>query len=207
MDHTLIDILFISIIIILYILAYIKQIRQSKSYTGLVEILSKNIDFLLEYHKKKEVIELKNSIQLYTQFQIISKISHCDYVSFFKYDYSNRVVILNFLLTINNKGCIIQECDLDKMPMTGSLLSLKLLNADNKKIYSLHINELKNKNTHLHTIIINKGINKIYYQNVYKTDSKPFGIVLISYKDEKFELLEDDKSEILRIVNNMEYFI
>jgi hypothetical protein len=206
MNHTLIDILFISIIIVLYILAYFKQIRQNKSYTGLIEILSKNVDFLLEYHKKKEILELKNSIQLYTKFQIISKISKCDCVSFFKYDYSKRVVILDFVLGINSNGNIIQNSSLDKMPITSFLFTLNILKLDNNKLYSLRTEELKNKNIHLHTAIASKGINKIYYKNVYKED-KPFGIILISYENENIELENDDQTEILRIIDNIKYII
>jgi hypothetical protein len=206
MNHTLIDILFISIIIVLYILAYFKQIRQNKSYTGLIEILSKNVDFLLEYHKKKEILELKNSIQLYTKFQIISKISKCDHICFFKYDYSSRVIILDYVLGISNNGNIIQYSSLDKMPITGFLFTLNILKLDNNKLYSFRTEELKNKNIHLHTAIASKELNKIYYKNVYKED-KPFGIILISYKDENFELENDDQTEILRIIDNMKYII
>lgn len=203
MDHTFIDILFISIIIILYLLAYFKQVRQHRSYTNLTEILSKNVDFLLEYHKKKEIKELKNSIQLYTKFQIISKISKCNYVSFFRYDYSKRFVTLDFLLTINSNGCIIQESALDKLPMSGCLLTLNILNSKKDNFYTLYANDLKDKHNHIHTAMLNKEISKIYYHNVYKDNTNPFGIILISYKDDNVELLEDDKNEILRIVDNM----
>lgn len=206
MNHTLIDILFISIIIVLYILAYFKQIRQNKSYTGLIEILSKNVDFLLEYHKKKEILELKNSIQLYTKFKIISKISKCDHICFFKYDYSSRVIILDYVLGISNNGNIIQYSSLDKMPITSFLFTLNILKLDNNKLYSLRTEELKNKNIHLHTAIASKGINKIYYKNVYKED-KPFGIILISYENENIELENDDQTEILRIIDNIKYII
>lgn len=203
MMYLLINILLISIIIFLCFFAYYDQIKQNKSHREIIVILNKNIDFLLEYYKRDEITQIRNDIQLYSCFQIISKISKCDYVSLFKYDYSKRYIILHLLLLMDNNGNIIKEKIFEDLPITGELLRFDMLNIDDS-INSLCIdNNMIDDNVHIHTIIESKGINKIYYQNIFKNDINPFGIISISYKDKGFELTEDDKVQISRVIENM----
>jgi len=207
MDHSIIDILLVSTIVILLLIFYFNRIRREKSYLELFKILSKNTEFLTEYQKKQEITQLKNTIKIYSQFQIILKISKCDFVTFFKYDYSNRYVILHFLLSIDSKGCIIQENSLDKLPISGNLLALNVLKSDDTDLYTLYTDEMKGKNDIVYHSTKEKGVNKIYYQNVFINRENPLGFITLSYKDKNFELPEDDKVEVLRIIENIKSYL
>jgi len=207
MDHSIIDILLVSTIVILLLIFYFNRIRREKSYLELFKILSKNTEFLTEYQKKQEITQLKNTIKIYSQFQIILKISKCDFVTFFKYDYSNRYVILHFLLSIDSKGCIIQENSLDKLPISGNLLALNVLKSDDTDLYTLYTDEIKGKNDIVYHSTKEKGVNKIYYQNVFINRENPLGFITLSYKDKNFELPEDDKVEVLRIIENIKSYL
>ena len=207
MYHSIIDIFLVSIIMILSLVFYINRIRREKTYSDLFKLLSKNAEFLAEYQKKQEIIQLKNTIKIYSQFQIILKISKCDYITFFKYDYSNRYVILHFLLSMDSKGCIIQENSLDKLPISGNLLALNVLKTDDTDLYTLYTDEMKGKNDIVYHSTKEKGINKIYYQNVFVNKDNPLGFITLSYKDTNFELHEDDKVEVLRIIENIKSYL
>lgn len=52
-----------------------------------------------------------------------------------------------------------------------------------------------------------RGINKLYYQNVYKNQENPLGFISLSYKDENYKLLDTDKEEILRIIEKMKSYL
>ena len=52
-----------------------------------------------------------------------------------------------------------------------------------------------------------KNINTIYYQNVFKNKENPLGFISMSYKDKGYILPEDDKVEILRIIEKMKSLI
>ena len=204
MIHIVVDIFVSLIILVLVVIIYLKQKEYKKNSDNLINILNINVEFLTELYKKHAIIELKKAIDLYSQFQIILKISKCDYVSFFKYDYSNRYIILHFILSIDSKGSIVQNSLLDNMPLTANLSILK---SDDKDLYSLSPIEIEGKNDTLFGHLINHGINTIYYQNLFKSKENPLGFISISYKDENFSLEQDDKVEILRIIEEIKLFI
>ena len=200
-----VHILSLLIIFILTILVYKKQIKYKKVCDDLAGSLSKNVEFLTVFSKHQEILQLKSTIKLYSKFQIILKISNCNYVTFFKYDYSQRYIILHFILSVDEKGCIIQDGLLDDLPVTDSLLTLNLIKTDNNDLYELNLNNIKEKN--IHNVIIKSEINKVYYQNIYKDKSNPLGFISLSYKDKNFTLLDDDKNEILRIIEKMKTYL
>ena len=77
--HVFID-LFISLIILgLVFIVYLKQKEYKKGSDTLIKVLSENINFFTQLYKKQEVVNLKKSIDLYSQFQIILKISKCEW--------------------------------------------------------------------------------------------------------------------------------
>jgi hypothetical protein len=207
MNHIFVDITFFLIITVLLLIVYIRQMRCKEISNNLIKILSKNVDFLTEYYKKQEIILLKNTIQLYSQFQIILKISKCDYVSFFKYDFSKRYIMIHFLLSVDDKGTIVQESVLDNLPATSNLLTLNIMKTDDKDLYSIKTSALKEKNEKTYEMIESRGIKKIYYQNVFKDKENPLGFVSISYKNEDYIISEDDKKEILRIIEKMKTYL
>jgi len=207
MGHMLVDFLFLFVIVSLVMIVYIRQIRIKEISDELIKVLSKNIDFLTEFQKKQEIVHLKNTIKLYSQFQVILKISKCDYISFFKYDYSKRYVVLHFLLSIDEKGSIIQESMLDKLPATSNLLTLNILNSDGTDLHSISINNIKENDIKVYQIMKYRGVSKLYYQNVFKEEENPLGFISISYKDENYEIPECDKVEILRIIEKIKSFL
>lgn len=207
MLHIFIDLLASFIILGVVLLIYYKQKEYKKNSDYLIDILNKNVEFLTELYKKQEVINLKKSIDLYSQFQIILKISKCDYVSFFKYDYSSRYIILHFILSIDSKGSIIQMNLLDNLPVTANLTILNILKSDDNDLYLLSPTEIEGKNDDLFDHLTEYGINSIYYQNVFNNRENPLGFISLAYKEENYILHNDDKIEILRIIEKMKSLI
>ncbi len=205
--HIFVD-LFVSILILsLVFIIYIKQKTYKKNSNNLIKILNNNVQFLTDLYKKHEVIELKKAIDLYSQFQIILKMSKCDYISFFKYNYSKKYIILHFVLSIDNKGSIIQTSILDNLPVTANLSILNILKSDDNDLYLLEPNYFEGKNDAMFKNLKDKNINTIYYQNVFKNKETPLGFISMSYKDKGYILPEDDKVEILRIIEKMKSLI
>lgn len=207
MTHLLVDILFLFVIAFLVTIVYIRQIKYKKVSDDLIKILNKNVEFLTEFSRKQETIQLKNTIKLYSQFQVILKISNCDFISFFKYDYSKRYIVLHFLLSIDDKGTIVQESMLDKLPATSNLLTLNIINSDDTDLHSIKASEIREKDDKVYQIMKYRGISKIYYQNLFKDKENPLGFISLSYKDENFDLPEADKIEILRIIEKIKSFL
>lgn len=203
----IIDLFVLMVLTILLINIHLKFLLYKKKSLKLFENLNENIKFLTYIHKKQEVINLKNTIDLYSQFQILLKISKADYISLFKYDYSNRYVVLHFLLSVNDKGIIIQDSNLKDLPVASSLITLNIMKSDNNDLYSMVLDEVKKKDETVYNVMKKREINKIYYQNIYKEEHNPLGYVAISYKDENFIMPEDDKIEILRIIEKMKTYL
>lgn len=205
--HVFID-LFISLIILgLVFIVYLKQKEYKKGSDTLIKVLSENINFFTQLYKKQEVVNLKKSIDLYSQFQIILKISKCEFVSFFKYDYSNRYILLHFILSINSNGKIIQTSLLDNVPITANLDILNILKSDDNDLYLLSPNEIEGKNDSLYKNLKEREINTIYYQNIFRDKENPLGFISLSYTDESYDLPQEDKIEILRIIEKMKSLI
>ena len=205
--HILIDIVFVITMIIIIIIFHYKSLIYKRNSNELIKILSKNVDFLNIFYRKQELIQLKNSIQLYSQFQVILKISKANYISFFKYDYSNKFVVLHFLLSVNDKGVILQDSHLEDLPVASSLVTLNIMKSDNNELYSILVDEVKDKDETVYNVMKRRGVNKMYYQNIYKEEKNPLGYIAISYKDENFMLPEDDKIEIIRILEKIKTYL
>ena len=125
MLHFIFDVFFIFFTLFLLISFFILHKKKQKNSENLTNVLNKNIDLLLQFERKHEMNELKNNIQLYSLFQIVLKITKADYVSFFKYDFSQKCVVLNFILSIDDKGFIVQESELDDYPVASNFMTLK----------------------------------------------------------------------------------
>jgi len=205
--HVFIDLFLSFIILMLVLVIYIKQQTYKKNSDGLIRILSNNVQFLTDLHRKQEVIDLKKAIDLYSQFQIILKISKCDYVTFFKYDYSKRHILLHFILSIDINGKIIHTDALDKMPLTANLSMLTILKSDDNDLYPLLLNEIEEKNYYMFKSIKNRGINTIFYQNIIKNKETPIGFISLGYKSENYIIPQEDKVEILRIIEKIKSLI
>jgi hypothetical protein len=207
MINIFIGILLSIIILGIVIMIYIKQKIYKKTSDNLINALSKNLFFFTELNKKQEIVNLKNSIDLYSKFQVILKISKCDYISFFKYDYSNRYIVLHFILSIDNNGTIIQTNILDKLPITANLSILNILKSDDEDLYLLPLSDIESKNDNFFRHLSNNGINTIYYQNVFKYKETPLGFISLAYKNKNYIILQEDKVEILRIIEEMKSLI
>jgi hypothetical protein len=195
------------LILSLVFIIYVKQKTYKKNSDNLIKILNSNVQFLNDLYKKHEVVELKKAIDLYSQFQIILKMSKCDYVSFFKYDYSKRYIVLHFILSVDSNGRIHHTDILDKLPLTANLSMLNILKSDDDDLYNLPINEIEGKNDDLLISLRNKGISTIYYQNIFKNKENPLGFVSLGYKTENYVLPQEDKVEILRVIEKMKTLI
>ena len=207
MGHIFVDIMFLFVITFLVAMIYIRQQKYKIVSNDLIKILSKNVDFLNDFYRRQEVIQLKSTIQLYSQFQVILKISKANYISFFKYDYSNKFVVLHFLLSINDKGVILQDSKLEDLPVASSLVTLNIMKSDNNELYSILVDEVKDKDESVYNVMKKRGVNKMYYQNIYKEELNPLGYIAISYKDGEYMLPDDDKIEIIRIIEKIKTYL
>jgi len=207
MGHIFVDIMFLLVLSFLLALIYIRQYKHKKVSDDLIKILSKNVDFLNDFYRRQEIIQLKNTIQLYSQFQVILKISKADYISFFKYDYSNKFVVLHFLLSVNDKGVILQDSKLEDLPVASSLVTLNIMKSDNNELYSILVDNVKEKDESVYNVMKRRGVNKMYYQNIYKEESNPLGYIALSYKNIDYVLPDDDKIEVLRIIEKIKTYL
>jgi hypothetical protein len=200
-------IIFINLIILgVLIWLYVKKENCKKNSEGLINILNKNIDFLDKLYKNREIFYIKNALHLYSKFQQILLVSKSNYINFFKYDYSQRYVILHFIISLDDKGFIIQRNMFDNIPSESNLLSIDLLKSDDSDLHSLYTTDLEYKHENIYKILKEHNINKVYYQNIYKEKDKPFGFVLLSYCDDH-TMTDIEKAEILKIIENIKEFI
>ena len=200
MLHLFIDILIVLIMCLLFLFVYSKQKKCKIVYNNLYNFINKNIDFLTEIHHKQIANELQNSIKIYSKFQVIQKISKSDYLSFFKFD-SN--LNFNYLFLIDNKGNIVQHSNFDKFIITEELKKSKVIKNNSEELLCIELNNInENENfDNISSIIKSRELNKFYYKNLF--NEKTTGFFVLSYKDKEFVLDEDDKFEILRILENI----
>ena len=117
-------------IFFLIILNY-NQKKNKKLFKNLDKFLNKNLSLLVEINKKKIISDLNNSIQIYSKFQIIQKVSNANFVSFFTYDHSKKFIDLNFMFSIDNDSKIIQDSIFNGLSITGELLAFDILKSGN----------------------------------------------------------------------------
>ena len=207
MLHLIFDFFICMFSVFLLISFFVLHKKKHKNSENLTTVLNKNIDLLLHFERRHDLNELKNNIQLYSLFQTVLKMTKSDYVSFFKYDYSKKFLPINFVLNINSEGRAIQKSLLDNTPVASNLLTLDIIKCDDKDLYSKNIDDLKIENDNLYQAYVNKGINKLYYQNIFKGCDKPIGFVIFAYKDKNFVLSEDDKQDSMTVIEDMKQYI
>lgn len=207
MSHIFFDILYIIIIIVLLYLVHTKIVKCRKNTENLIDILSKNINFLDNYYKNQEIIQLKKSINLYSKLQILLKVSNCDYISFFKYDYSKKFIMLNFLLSVSDNGTIIDESNIDGLPVSSDDVILKILDFYDKTGLSYLTLDNITDNKFIDNLLIKNDVKKIYFKNIFKDKNIPEGFIIFCYKNHEYILNDDDKTEILRILKPIKYFL
>jgi hypothetical protein len=200
-------IILINIIILAFLTwLYLKKEDRKRKSEALIKVLNSSIKFLDNLYKNKEIIYIKHALQLYSKFQQILLVSKSNYINFFKYDYFQKSVILHFILSLDDKGIIVQKNMFDNIPLENDLLSIDLLKSDDSDLHSLYSTDLEYKYENIYKIIKKYNINKIYYQNIYKEKDKPFGFILLSYCDDH-TMSSEEKSEILKIIENIKEFI
>lgn len=205
MPHIFIDILFLITIFTLIMIVKIKQRKCQKNADSLIEILSKNVNFLDNYYKIHEIQYLKRTIELYAKLQVLLKISKCDYVSFFKYNYTKNFIMLNLLLSTDNFGNIVEESELNNLPLSSNDFLLKILNCYGPDLCSIVLDDVS-ENKFVHELLLKHKVNKIYFKNIFK-DTIPDGFILFCFKDKNVSISEDDKIEILKIINKIKYLV
>lgn len=202
-NHNVINLFFLMIILCLIYYVYQRQVKYEKISNQLIDFLTKNIDFLNKVNRQKEIEEIKNIIQLYSRCQVISKVANCDYISFFKYDYSNRYVALNFILSINRDGTMVYDSLL--YDMGNSILTVNSLNFNDDDIYFLNLADVKDNN--ISYVMKQRELTKFYYRNIYKNLNTPSGFIAMSFKDNNYVIPDGDKIEIIRMIENLKKFL
>lgn len=197
----------ILLILLLNIIIYYNLYNQKIFSDNLVDALTENIDFINDFQTELEIHHLKKIIKLYSQFQIILRISKCDYVSFFKYNYAKKYVDIHFILSVDSNGFIIQESLLDNTPVASNFLTLDIMNSSQDCFNLITESYMKDNATYIYNAMRNKEVKKMYYNNIYKNSGTPFGFLLISYKDDSYELSEKEESEVLKIIDKIKSFL
>lgn len=208
MAHFVIHLFFSFIIFLIVIYIYYRQIRCKEIHNEIIKVLNKNVDFIIEYNKKQEINTLKNTIQLSSYLQIILKIAKSDYITFFKYDYSQKYVKLDFITSMSSDGTIIQNSILDHIPVTSNILLLDIIKSDDKDFYCSTDSEVKEKNNIVSEVLEKREVKKVYYQNVFKQNlDTPVGFITLAYKDENSTLAESSKDEIKKMIEKMKIYL
>jgi len=195
---------------ILFLIAYFRQLKNENVSKKLYNFLNTNIDIFKEIDRKRYISDIKNSIDIYSKFQIIQKISKSDYVTLFKYNYSEKIVQLDFLFSIDNNGRVVKNSVFDDV---SNILT------KNKNINLCEL-DVSGADVKCQDIIKNYNLNKIYYKNILDendTDKKsPIAFMLISYVDgdiEKYDIaeinriLKDNPIKFKKNVNKNDYTI
>jgi hypothetical protein len=203
MTHIALDIIFFFAVLVILLFVHFRRIKYKETSSELVKILEKNIDLLIQLYKKQEIVTLKNNIKIYSMFQIILKIAKADYITFFKYDYTTRKVLLDFILSIDANGSFIQNSVFDNLPMTA----ISFLNVDDKDLYTSVTKDFQESNRIIYDVLVLRKIEKVYYQNIFKDTTNPVGFIVISYKNINYIISEADKSEILRMIEKIKIFL
>jgi len=201
MTHFFIDILYLLVLVSISIVVYIRVSKCTKINFKLFDILYKNIEILSSYYQKRNIINFNKSFELYSDFQNILKISKGDNISLFRYNYLKKYIELEFLFSIDKSNNINGNVLLNKIPISSNMLALDIIQSD-LDLHSVNINVFKNENSQIYKNLKVKGFNQIYCQNIFTDNIKPFGFIVISYKDENYIINENDHFEILRIINN-----
>lgn len=203
MQYIFIDILFLLVILTLLYIVYIRIIKCRKNSDDLIKILNSNIEFLDLYYKKKEIGQLKKSIKLYSKLKIIMNISKCDFVSFYRYNYSKSFMILSFMISIDKDSNILEHSDVDNLPVTSNKTILNILNDHDKNELSNITTDDVKTDEYVCDILNRHKINKIQYTNIFKDKNSPEGFILLSYKDKNYKMNSGDETEVLRIAKNL----
>lgn len=195
-NKDIINLLIILTIIELLFYVRIRQLKFEKMSNQLIKVLNQNVEFLNNMNKEKEIQEIKNTIKIYSQCQVISKVANCDFVSFFKYDSKN----INFILSVDKNGTMIHN---------SLLYDIEILTLDLKfnydDLYFKNINDVENNN--IFYVMKKNDISKFYYQNIYKDLDTPIGFIALSFKDDKYIIPNEDKVEIIRLIEKLKNYL
>lgn len=200
--HIVINIIIFIIMIVFMIYFYHKQLIFERKTIKFNEFIENNNNIINNIYRKKEADEIKKTIQLYSQFQVISKVANCDYISYFKYDYTKENISINFVFTLHNNS-ILEDTLLYDLGNNISMDTLKFSSDDDLNFIS--VNDVKNIN--IYKSMKYKGTNKIYYKNIFKNSDNPVGFVAISYKDINYTISKGDKIEINRMIGKIKNYI
>ena len=103
----------------------------------------------------------------------------------------------HLLLSINNNGIINNKEPIKKLPVTSDELFLDILGSNK--------NDLNNKIVHNNNSSLYN--NKIYFKNIFKHNDNPNGFIIISYKNNNYNMSDYEKLQINRIIKDISYII
>lgn len=189
--------------LLLFVIIIVKQNKFEKTTNKILNILNSNIDNINKIHRSNIISKLKNTIHIYSQFQIIQKISNADYVSLAKCNYINNKINLDFLFSIDDNTNIMKKSLLDDVSLCANCFSLDDLNP-NHNIKIIDIDKIKSESEAVFHIIKYFKVKKIYRKNIYDENDILTNIIFFSYEDENYIMNDDDKNEICRIIKEEE---
>jgi len=206
MMHDLLHILLILIPVVFFLILFSKLFKLEKLFGSMSIFLDKNMEILNRAYRVRVAEELKKSLSILIKFQIIQKISKSNYLTFYKYNYSQKYIELDFDFSIRD-GVLVDNTPFEKILLSGDILTLDFFKKINCEFCELNIDELEFCEKGIYQSIKDGNITKIYYKHIFNKNDKynPVAIVFMSYKDCDFELVDDEKSEIIRILKNISF--
>lgn len=205
----LLNIFFLFACLTFLIMLKIKFLKSNKVSNDLVGFISKSSEILDKYEKKQEVIQLRNSIKLYSLIRIVLNMDSPDLISFFKYNYNqyDNNHELNFIFTVDSNGFALQHTYLDEKIIFMELSKIiKSKNID-YELSHVYLDDIKNDYNYFYEATLKRNLNKVYFKNIYNSNNEPIGLILLGYKDKNHNILDDDKIELCRILDETKHFL
>lgn len=200
------------IVLSIFLLMFYLLLKCNRNNKNLIEILTKNIDILENCYKIKNIKSIQDFTKIVSKLQILSRLSKCDYITLFKYDYNENHAILKFIVSMSNSGKILNNSilsELDLLPATSNLLTINILKTDDKELYSVDIDDAVKYNDYIYQKMLVRDVKKFYYQNIFKnydSNDRPIGFVILSYKED-YIIPKNIIIEIIRILKTIKNLI
>ena len=106
------------------------------------------------------------------------------------------------MFSMNSTGEIIHENYLDKLPATN-ILNLEIMNsANDDRLHSLIVDDIKEIDEKEYQISKYRNIEKIFFKNLTKNKNVPVGYLSFSYNN-KYILNKQQEEDVLRIMEKM----
>lgn len=179
-----------------------KKFLFCKNCDKVIRTLDANLDLLNLVYEKQHHGDLRKMIELYSNVQMILKLTESSFISLFRYDYSKKYIILHFMFSINKTGEIIHESYLDNLPATSNMLNLEIMKSSEDKLHTLFVDDIKDVDIKIYQNMRVRNIHKIYFKNLMNGIDSPIGYVSFCYEND-YILDEHQQEETLRLMKKI----